>query len=262
MPTPAGLPAAAAIPLRGLLTGPARPAVLRGVFRTALYVDVDGEVVAVVTADALRLPCALVLAAHSSSTPFAGIRRGGTATVGDGAVFAGDQRFVVRRWWHPRRARTVHPGPGLATRSGALAALLPPPPFPRNGDGLAPAGLVGLGPGLTPAGDDFLAALLLTLTAAPSAARQLDRIATTTASLLPRTTALSATLIRHAAAGRGIPQVLDLVDAVTGAGDLEAAALRLLGVGHSSGPALAHGVLEAIRLVNAASADPCPARVA
>ena len=262
VPTPAGLPAAASAPLRGLLTGPARAAVVRGVFPRALYVDLDGEVVAVVTADALRLPCALVLAGRSSSRPFDRISRGEMATVGDGMVAVGDERFAVRRWWRPRRALTVHPGPALATRTGALAALLPPPPHPLPDRTLAPEHLVGLGPGLTPAGDDFLAAVLLTLTAAPGAARDLGRINSAVEALLPSTTSLSATLLRHAAAGRGIPQVIDVVDAVAGSGELEPAALRLLGVGHSSGPALAHGVMEAIHLINDACADPSTERAA
>ena len=261
---PAEVPAAATTALHGLLTSPLRPAEVRGVFPGAVYVDTGinpgHEIVAVVTIDALRLPCSLVIAAHSRTLPFASLTVGDPATVGAGRVVTHDQHFAVRRWQRPRRSLTLQPGPGLAARSAALAALLPDPAHPLPAT--SPEELVGLGPGLTPAGDDVLAALLLTLTAAPSARRHLDRLTSATAPLLPRTTSLSATLLRHAAAGRGIPEVLDLVDALTGVGDLERAALRLLGVGHSSGPALAHGVLEAIRLINDASADPSTERAA
>jgi len=250
---PVEVPAAATTALHGLLTGPPAPAEVRGVFPTAVYLDCGRDVVAVVTTDALRLPCSLVLAAHSRVLPFAWLTVGDRATVGAGGVATGDQRFAVRRWQRPRRALTLRPGPDLAARSAALATLVPDPAHPLQA--VAPEELVGLGPGLTPAGDDVLAAMLLTLTAAPSARRHLDRLASATIPLLPRTTSLSATLLRHAAAGRGIPEVLDLVDALTGSGDLERAALRLLGVGHSSGPALANGVVAALRLVNAPTAD-------
>ena len=246
---------AASSALREIMTGTAAPAVVRGVFPTALYVDVGTDLVAVVSRDGLRLPCALVVADPGTSGPFARIVDGAAATVGDGAVAVGDQRFVVRRWWRPRRALAWHPGPQLTARSAALEALLPPLPhaLPADPGAWSPASMVGLGPGLTPAGDDVLAGMLLTLSAAPAAASTCGELATETLALLDRTTSLSATLLRHAAAGRGIPQVLDLVDALAGSGDLEASAVHLVAVGHSSGAALAHGVLAASRMVAAAA---------
>jgi hypothetical protein len=249
VPLPDGVPVAAPVALAELLSGPARTAVVRGVFSTAVYLDTGDEVVAVVTSDGLRLPCALVLAAPSGARPFTAIRDGDIAAVGEGAVAVGDRQFLVRRWWRPARLHLLQPGPRLAARADALEAMLPPLPaeLPADRGSWRPATLVGLGPGLTPAGDDVLAAMLLTLSAVPGSATAVAALVAETAPLLTRTTTLSATLIRHAAAGRGIPEVARLVDALAGSSDLAAPTARLLGVGHSSGTALAHGVLAATR---------------
>ena len=47
-----------------------------------------------------------------------------------------------------------------------------------------------------------------------------------------------------------------LVDALAGSGDLRAATARLVAVGHTSGTALAHGVLAATRQALARAARP------
>jgi hypothetical protein len=246
---PAGVPVAAPTALTGLLRGAPRAAALLGVFRTAVYLDTGDEVVALVTTDALRLPCALVLAAPSSRRPFADIRQGDVATVGEGAVSVGEWQFLVRRWWRPARPLPLRPGPRLAARADELEALLPPPPaeLPADSRDWLPRTLVGLGPGLTPAGDDVLAAMLLTLSATPESAAAVGELVRETAPLLARTTALSAALLRHAAEGRGIPEVTGLIDALSDSGDLATPTARLVAVGHSSGTALAHGVLTAAR---------------
>lgn len=258
MSLPAGVPVAAPTALTGLLCGPARTAEVRGVFPTAVYLDICDEMVALVSSDALRLPCALVLAAPSSSRPFATVRTDDVVSVGQGAVTVGDRRFVVRRWWRPAGLRPLRPGPRLAARADEIEALLPPPPadLPADRRSWRPGTLVGLGPGLTPAGDDVLAATLLTLSAVPGSATAVSALAAETAPLLTRTTALSATLLRHAAAGRGIPELTSLIDALSGSGDLAAPTARLLAVGHSSGTALAHGVLAAARQALALTGGP------
>ncbi len=256
VPPPAEVPVAASDALRALLAAPSRPAVVRAVFPTAVYLDTGDDVVAVVTTDGLRLPCAVVMAAGSGARPFAHLRPDVVAGVGAGVVRLGGQQLVVRRWWRPRRARPVHAAQDLAARTDALRLLLPdlPDELPSNLAAWRPGRLLGLGTGLTPAGDDVLAGMLLTLHAAPAAAAALDALASETADLLSRTTSLSGCLLRHAAAGRGIPEVIDVVDALTGPGELERATVRLLAVGHTSGTALAHGIVAASRLVTAADA--------
>lgn len=258
------LPAAASTALRPLLAGPALTGRVVGVFPSAVYVGVDGQVVALVTADGLRLPCSLAVAATAAQRPFRGVTPGSAAVVGDGRVQAGGVDVHAARWWQPPRPRPVRPDDLVAHRVETVLALLPPLTAPagpalvaltrallegRGEDaGRAAVALVGLGPGLTPDGDDALAALLLTLSASPAA--ELARaLAPAVADRMTRsTTALSASLLRHAVDGEGLREVVDLVDAVGGHGDPQRAVERLLAVGHSSGTALAHGVLAAARV--------------
>lgn len=258
------LPAAASTALRPVLTGPALTGRVVGVFPSAVYVAADGQAVALVTADALRLPCSLAVAATAAQRPFRGVTPGSTAVVGGGRVQVGGVEVYAARWWQPARPRPIRPDDGVAQRVEAVLALLPPLPAPagpalasltrallegrREDAGRAAVALVGLGPGLTPDGDDALAALLLTLSFSPAAGLGRALAAAVTDRLARSTTTLSATLIRHAADGDGLREVVDLVDAVTGQADPERAVVRLLTVGHSSGTALAHGVLAAARV--------------
>ena len=56
---------------------------------------------------------------------------------------------------------------------------------------------------------------------------------------------MSAALLRHAAAGETIPQVNALLDALAGRRPLDRALAELHAVGHTSGAALAAGVITA-----------------
>ena len=254
------LPGAASTAVRYLVTSPARAGRVIGVHPTCVYVltgarpgSADGsraeEVVAVETADALRLPCAVRLGVDRSARPFAGVRPGDPALVGSGRVEAGSLCVPVARWWQPRTPRPcgeqVHTGRARAE----LARLLErhPCPVPVGG---SVGDLLGLGPGLTPAGDDVLAGLLVALHRRDDLRAPLaDEVSRLSPS---RTTALSAALLRHAAAGTAVTAVLDLADALAGHGTddgLVEALARLLMVGSSSGTALAHGLLRGARTV-------------
>lgn len=232
------LPGAGSTAVRHLLLGPPGPGRVLGAHPTCLYLGVGAEVVAVESADAVGLPLAVRLAADASAGPFTGVRRGEPVTVGGGMLVLGTLTVRVARWWAPRRPR---PGLDLARLVAVERALARhPAPVPVDA---APADLLGRGPGLTPAGDDVLAGLLVALHHAPAlrdgvAGQVLRRAAR-------RTTALSAGLLRLAAAGHGVPALLDLADVLAGHGpaDRVGAALdRLLAVGHSSGTALAWGL--------------------
>jgi hypothetical protein len=111
----------------------------------------------------------------------------------------------------------------------------------------AARGLMGRGPGLTPEGDDLLAAVAGTLAVLGAAAglprSALDGLPAALAPLPGRTTALSATLLRLA--GRGLlaepaGRLLDLGPA--GAAGWPAALARLERLGHGSGRAYAAGI--------------------
>jgi hypothetical protein len=215
-----------------------------GVHPASVYVRAGDEVIAIETADGLGLPCSVRLGVDSGARPFDGVRRGAEALVGAGGVVAGPLTVRVARWWSPRRPR---PG-ACADRADRLAALLADHPVPVP-VGSPAAELLGLGPGLTPAGDDVLAGMLVALWHHPGLRDPLAAEVTRDAPV--RTTALSAALLRHAAAGLALPAVLDVADAVAGHGpdDLVPAVARLVAVGHSSGAALAHGLLRGARTV-------------
>ena len=243
MPT---LPGAATTALRDLLRAPEASARVVGVHPSCVYVVTADELVTLEAADALGLPCSVRLGVDRSRRPFAGVRLGDRAVVGGGRVVAGPLTIPVVRWRLQRRPRR---GPFAEARVEALARLMAAHPAPVPVDGSV-RDLLGLGPGLTPAGDDVLAGMLV---AVHSCEDLRAPLAAETTRLAPgRTTTLSAALLRHAADGAALPAVLDVADALTGHGsdaDLARALTRLVAVGHSSGAALAHGLLRGARTV-------------
>jgi hypothetical protein len=128
----------------------------------------------------------------------------------------------------------------VAHFAGALAA----------GDGLviAAGGLIGMGPGSTPAGDDVLAAAVATLTATSPEPKEAGRIETILFSLREaiatcpgRTTPLSAALLAAAAHGHMIPRLARCLERLMRNEPAGAALRALCGIGHSSGYCLAVG---------------------
>lgn len=241
----ASLPAAAPLPAHALLTGPVRPGRVVGVHPSCVYVVSDpGEVVAVETADGLGLPCALRLGLDRDARPFRAVAVGDPAAVGAGRVVAGPFAAEVVRWWAPPVVRRPHDRqPQWQEALEGLLRDVRPPVDPA----LAPHELLGRGPGLTPAGDDVLAGWLLAVHHDPDLPADL---ATAVEAAPATTTALSAALLREAVQGRGVPAAVALADALGGHGDIGAALDRLLRVGHTSGAALALGLLRGARLVS------------
>jgi hypothetical protein len=244
------LPGAASTAVRDLLTGGRGVGRVVGVHPACVYVLAGGsDVVAVESADGLGMPCAVRLGADRNAGPFVHVRQGDRAVLGEGAVRAGPLEVRVARWWAPRVPRPPAVAGNARARADILAVLLAGHPAPVPFD--APVReLLGLGPGLTPAGDDVVAGLLVAL---HHHAEQRDLLAADVARLASaRTTALSAALLRQAAAGRAVPAVTALADALAGHGpdtDVARALRRLLAVGSTSGTALAHGLLRGARTV-------------
>jgi hypothetical protein len=234
------LAGAASSAVRNLLAGPPRPGRLVATFPRCAYADVGGRLVALEAADGLRLPCAVTLAVPARQRPLAGLAPGDEVTAGDRRLVVGDLVVEVGRWWAPARPRDA-----AAQAAGAAG---PRVSAPEPGWDRLVLGLLGLGPGLTPAGDDLLAGLLVGLAARPELR---DPLAAAVARHAPaRTTWLSAELLRLAAAGLAATAVVAVADALAGHGDDDAlprALPALLAVGHTSGPALARGLLLAAR---------------
>jgi hypothetical protein len=169
----------------------------------------DVPVLCVGLPSAVRLPNMLV----SPVLPAGPVR------VAGGTLRSGVDTWRVGRWWQPPRPH-------------ARAAR------PRSGRDLDPWGLVGRGPGLTPAGDDVLAGALVAGRAVRHPSLERWRSATRDVLRVRRTTAVSWGLLHHALDGWAIPELAAYVESP----GRPSARNRLLAVGHSSGAALAEGV--------------------
>jgi Protein of unknown function (DUF2877) len=270
--------AAASSALRPVLAGPGRRAEFLGVTRGALYLKIPEPpgVLALLSHDAVRLPCGFVLPVTSAELPLASLTPPSSAgyVVGDNAVcWTGPTGPVVvravREWAPARPAHgELNTGALAAVRSALrlvdsgqhldrcefsiTAAIENSQPWRADRELLADAAafrLLGRGPGLTPCGDDVLAGYLV-----GAAVFGLDTAALrhTIAVLAPaRTMALSAALLWHADRGECIAELAAVAAVLTGRSErqgpeqLRRAVGRLLAVGHSSGAALALGLVTA-----------------
>lgn len=283
----APFPGAASLGLQSLVEGPARPGRVLAAFRSALYVEVrtasEPRVVALVTPEAVRLPNAVLVTAPAAQSPLASVRVGDHAVVGGGTIVAGGLHVRVRRWWDPAPAlgptsrgqleRGVDGLRALVNRSDrrhgltghrypeALAAATAAGDLARAVD--VAERIVGLGPGLTPSGDDMISGLLVALHATGAALDGGEEAlwlagwlgAAVTADAETRTTTLAATLLDCAARGCASAEMAAVLHAVAGQEPLEPAVSRLLAMGHTSGADLAWGLLagcsSALRLAGA-----------
>lgn len=268
MPSPIQRAAASTV-LRSAPAAANRRGRVLGVFASAVYAELGEDLISLEASDALRLPCAIVLPVATAARPFATLQPGAVVTANGlepdvGRLTVGSLTVDVVRWWRPRRPRTVDAYD--ETRLSDLAAALPPlNSLVRDGVAalvralaghrdltLQTGGLLGLGDGLTPEGDDVLAGLLVALRSRPTTRDLADRLGdAVTLGARSRTNTVSAGLLRHAADGHAVPRLVDVLDRLGGDGPesaLPTTVVRLLAVGHTSGTALAHGVLAAGRL--------------
>lgn len=237
-----------------LVRGPVRPGRVVAAARLGCYVLVDGgagdpvaggTVLPVLAPGALALPTAARLPGGALPACEVGDR----VEVGQGRIAASGWVIEVVRTFRPsrvrRHARGTGPGPssddGHANGS-VLRALL--------------ATRLGLGPGLTPEGDDELAGHLLVAAATGAPVPDLEPH-------LHRTTALSASLLSAAAQGYAAPTVVAYVDAALAEDHLATARLRptIEAIGHTSGPALLRGIHAAAGIVHT-TAGPLPTAAA
>jgi hypothetical protein len=274
------VPASASTGIAELLRGPVRPARVLLSVPAAVYVHVPGDrggdVVGVLTSDAARLPLACVLFRPSNGRPLVALPSGAPAEVGGGRIVVGDLAVSAAAWWNPRpKLPSLHPAllpEGVRQLRNALygegvphsAFTLPGLPAGPGGPLAALRGavrradldaalrtatrLIGLGPGLTPAGDDVMAGTIagLVLLGHPSAERFAAGVYALAAG---RTTELSRALLRHAACGRVSGEFAAVLHALVGERPLMPAVNALLSTGATSGRAMALGLSTAIDLV-------------
>ena len=148
----------------------------------------------------------------------------------------------VRTAWsaHPDDVEALAAAPSLRSRAHRLAAALDAgDPSPLND-------LVGWGQGLTPAGDDLTCGVLLAMVATQrlESAHAIDLLG----SQGRRTTSLSARLLRCAAQGMAVPEVVRLVDALLGVDQrvTPEQVASVHAIGHSSGRDLCAGLAGAL----------------
>lgn len=251
------IPAAAPAWVRSVVAGPDRAArvVHRGA--DAVYLDVDGHCVGVLSAGAAAVPCAMATAVPQLP---AELREQPTAWVGEGRVALGAVDVVV--------ARTVDAGvPRLDAHRAAVTerrlreavgegvehvcAELPPRALDllSTGDPAAARPLLGRGSGLTPVGDDVLAGWLATTVATDPVAAGSPLAVEIAARARSATTLLSATLLDCARRGDVLPQFRTLLsDLADPRGTrVAASASALLRIGHTSGAGMVLGTLLALR---------------
>ncbi|MGY1616358.1 DUF2877 domain-containing protein [Geodermatophilus sp. SYSU D00691] len=275
------VPASASTGVAELLRGPVRPARVLMSLPAAVYLQVQnergGDVVGVLTSDAARLPLGCVLFRPSNGRPLVALPTGAPAEVGGGRIVVGDLAVSAAAWWDPR-PRLPHARPALLPegvrqlRNALYGEGVPHSAFTLPGLPTGPGGplaalrgavrradldaalrtaarLIGLGPGLTPAGDDVMAGTMagLVLLGHPAA----ERFAAGVYSLAAgRTTELSRALLRHAAAGRVSGEYAAVLQGLVGERPLGPAIAGLLATGSTSGRAMALGLCTAIDLVD------------
>jgi len=230
-------------------------------------------VVAILTSDASRLPLGAILHRPASHRPLISSRGPLKAFLGEGRITVGPLTVRASGWWDPRprlpsNAPALLPEgmrelrsavserlhspirdvpPELCSQLGALRAAL------RRNDVTAALRaaqrMIGLGPGLTPAGDDLLCGLLAGLSLLGHS--QATRIGAGILALAPgRTTDLSLALLRHATLGQVNSELGTAIQALAVTGRLHGALSRLFAVGHTSGIALGMGLSAAVDLTS------------
>lgn len=203
---------------------------------TAIYVDLDGWCLGLVSATATRVPCALW-----SSLPDLSHLASAPVRVSAGTLVVAEEAVHITRLAHPRLApMTAAKRAPSALRHLTLKSL-GGVVLPRDGRLTVEDAerLLGRGPGLTPLGDDILAGWLATRHA-------LGRPDATLTSAVRRrlgvTTLLSATLLDCALHGEALPQLADWL-----ADPTHHATEALLAVGSTSGAGLLTGAELALK---------------
>jgi Protein of unknown function (DUF2877) len=216
--------------------------------------DGPESLLALLAPGAVRLPIGMCVSAGQLPS------RGCTVLLDDGVVVTPDQAWRPVRWWDPRPQLDAD---GLIARGDILVDIVRAESADSFGLPLADAFAVaealacgdtdaayrvlGLGVGLTPAGDDVVAGAFAVLAITGRLDDSVRDVVQAAARV--RTTALSAALVAAAGRGEMIPQAARLLSMVA-AGDpperVTAAARSLFAVGSTSGHDLAAGMAGAL----------------
>lgn len=259
-PVPVRVPGVASTAIHGLLTGMGAEATVLGSSSQAAWLQAGRRVVVISTGDGARLPNSIRLAAKYGDEVLRRIASETRVLVGHGMIMVDGIAVTATRWWDPRpalptftsdtltaRLRGLPTGvPGIDTASLRLALEV----GSAGGVLHSARSLLGRGPGLTPEGDDVLAGTLAATRLLGEALGRENSVAMIAGVSPPlaelaalRTTAFSAALIEMAMQGQVVESAGVLLRALAGRGDVAAAHLGLIRLGHTSGPALAAGIV-------------------
>lgn len=244
--------------LSHLVAGPTCQGTVLTSTRLASYFLLDGDsdpmVVALVGPGAVRLPVAACVAQLPA------LAVGAMMQLGDGVITADGHSWRPVRWWDPTPRLEAAALRAHGRRLAVAIAAEPPTAFGvdvehgtwvvaalAQGDPTPACGLLGLGPGLTPAGDDVVAGAL-------AAFALMDRLpvaaaAAVTSAARSRTTALSASLLMAAARGQVVPEAARTLRGLARGDDINeitATVQGLFAVGATSGHDLALGLAAAL----------------
>jgi hypothetical protein len=262
---------AASVALFPLLAAPTRPTRVLAIVEGTVYLQIDplergesrdgrehpGGVVALLDRDAVQSPIGIVLPEEAAalipvSVAGSPVSRG-PITFGWGAITLAGVRWPVLSWWNPGVPKLLLPvgldlpavpaDPVLTELDEGLAVL-------AAGDGERAVQLLsGVGPGLTPAGDDALCGALSALAAWVPDSGIRRKLAAAVIGAADRTTPISAALLHSAVAGATIPELIRLLTALSGGSrpEIDGALDGLHAVGASSGAAMAAGAVHQLR---------------
>ena len=257
---PVRVPGVASTAIHGLLTGMGAEATVLGSSSQAAWLKAGRRVVVVSTGDGARLPNSIRLAAKYGDEVLRRIASETRVLVGHGMIMVDGIAVTATRWWDPRPALPTFTSDTLTARLRGLPAGVPGIDTASlqlaleagSAGGIlhSARSILGRGPGLTPEGDDVLAGTLAATRLLGEALGRESSVAMIAGVSPPlaelaalRTTAFSAALIEMAMQGQVVESAGVLLRALAGRGDVAAAHLGLIRLGHTSGPALAAGIV-------------------
>jgi Protein of unknown function (DUF2877) len=222
---------------------------------SAIYLELEGTSLAVLGARAVQVPCGV----RTEVPVLPAVDAGAEVVVEDGSVLVPGLEVMVTNIVDttvPVLSATTAAWGGqvleelLAGGLDEVRSQLPDGPLAAltEGDAGAVDGLLGLGGGLTPLGDDVLCGWLATAVASRHPALP-DVRSAVALSATERTTTLSATLLACAARGEGVPEFRSLLVGVNqqNRAVVEQSVELMLRIGETSGAGNLLGALLALQ---------------
>lgn len=252
-----GVVGSASIWVLGRVAGPPRDTTVLHAHPHMVYLDLEGSALAVLGARGIQLPFGV----RTLMPELPDVEPGTVGQVQDGVVTVGELRVLVTNivdttvpvlspeattWGHDHLVEV------LGDRVSSFREQLPADALHALGraDPRAVTGLLGVGPGLSPLGDDTLAGFLAAAVAIrhPQLAEVRSQVAL---NAFERTGVIPATLLACAARGEAIPEFRSFVGGVAAHNpDMVSQSLDLmLEVGGNSGAGFVIGAMQAFASV-------------